>query len=104
MKYMRATTKKRLGSALAVAAVPKHIAQKREPIQRTLFAGPAVSDEDIARWAEAVGGVSRESPRFAGYVRGYRVAEKVAEAKKRGRFEAIVSGGRGGALERWRDS
>lgn len=55
-----------------------------------LFGEVPITHDDIARWCEAVAGIPPDSPRFARYVRGYRVVDKVRAAKLAGTFDAIL--------------
>lgn len=56
------------------------------PNARDLFGEVPVTIADIEQWMAEVPGLAPESPRFWQYVDGYRVVEKIREAKLAGTF------------------
>lgn len=70
------------------------------PRLKDLFGQVAVTVPEIDAWLRAVPRIEPTSPRAAYYVRAWRVAEKVRDAKRRGNFEQITSQP-GEQLEHW---
>lgn len=61
------------------------------PAARDLFGEIPVTLDELLAWMLAVPGLAPTSPRFAWYVRGWNVIEKIRAAKEAGTFDAIVS-------------
>lgn len=58
---------------------------------RDLFGEVPVTLDEVLLWMLAVSGLPPTSPRFAYYVRGWNVVEKIQRAKAEGRFEQILA-------------
>lgn len=58
-----------------------------------LFGEIPVKLEELLAWMLAVPGIPPGSPRFAYYVRGWNVIEKIRQAKAAGNFDEIVAAG-----------
>lgn len=61
------------------------------PAARDLFGEIPVSLDELLVWMLAVPGLAPTSPRFARYVCGWNVIDKIRAAKEAGTFDAIVS-------------
>lgn len=61
------------------------------PLARDLFGEIPVTLDELLAWMLAVPGLAPTSPRFAWYVRGWNVIDKIRAAKEAGTFDAIVS-------------
>ena len=70
------------------AAIPEAL-----PAAVDLFGTIPCTFAEVALWCLAVAGIAPSSPRFTHYARGWRVVEKVREAKATGHFEDILSRG-----------
>ena len=58
---------------------------------RDLFGEIPVTLDELLAWMLAVPGIPPSSPRFAYYIRGYNVIEKIQAAKACGTFEDTIS-------------
>lgn len=61
------------------------------PLARDLFGEIPVTLDELLAWMLAVPRLPPTSPRFAWYVRGWNVIDKIRAAKESGTFEAIVN-------------
>lgn len=61
------------------------------PFAEDLFGQVPVTLADVLAWMLAVPGIAPTSTRFAWYVRGYQVIEKIQAAKRAGTFDQVIA-------------
>lgn len=61
------------------------------PFPHDLFGQVPVTRQDVRAWLISVPRIDPDGPRAAHYARTYAVAEKIAQAKLAGTFDAITA-------------
>lgn len=64
----------------------------KHPVE-DLFGDVIVTLDEVEQWVDAVAQMPRASPRREYYVRNWDVIGKIKQAKRAGKFEAIIEAG-----------